>query len=75
MDTCDSTWHQYFRANGDITWFKLLDRLGDPQGTYLYAVADERGSDVWTKIWAFNGVAWTRHACGVTLSRERRGHA
>ncbi len=73
--TCDATWHQHFLRNGDVVWFKLLDRLGGANGTYLYAVANERGSATWTKIWAFDGVAWTCDACGVTLAKERRGQA
>jgi hypothetical protein len=73
--TCDATWHQHFLPDGDVVWFKLLDRFGDLQGTYLYAVANERGSAIWTKIWARNGVAWTCHACGTTLSKERRNRA
>jgi hypothetical protein len=72
--TCDATWHQ-LSHRGDVMWFRLLDRLGDPQGTYLYAVANERGSEVWTKIWVRDGKPWTCDACGATLSKERRGPA
>jgi hypothetical protein len=68
MDTCDSTWHQYFFPDGAIAWFKLLGRMGDLQGTYVYGVANERGSATWTKIWAFDGKAWTCDACGTTLA-------
>jgi hypothetical protein len=60
-----------FMPDGDVMWFKLFDRLRNAQGTYLYAVANERGCAIWTKLWVNSGIALTCDACGVTLSRER----
>jgi hypothetical protein len=73
MDTCDSTWHQYFFPDGDVAWFSLHGHYGTDPGTYIYRVANERGSAIWTKIWARDGKPWTCDACGTALSAEEGG--
>lgn len=68
--TCDATWHQLFLPDSDVAWFSLLGHYGDNPGTYIYRVANDRESGIWTKIWAYDGKAWTCDVCGTTLSVE-----
>ncbi len=71
MATCDSTWHQFVHADGDVSWFSLGSRLRDTRGTYVYFVGAVPDRSRCTKIWAHDGVAWKCDVCGTTLEAER----
>ncbi len=72
MSDCHSGWHQRRSPDGQVLWFRILDRLRD--GTLLYRAGPAPQETICHKIWCFgeNARAWRCDACGAWADSDAR---